>query len=158
MPTFLYPYPYPYPCCCVCAHGRQLYPGACTGIFFDEAPYLLNDPALLATFQAHNAFAHATFDSDAEVSYCCIVGVAPNGGREAAAPTGCQRWYGKLEAVVVGANKHAVVKRFFFRAYLVAIVEMSLGGWGWAFRFRSRPKLEQLDSGITRAASPFSFT
>eukprot|EP00752_Nemacystus_decipiens_P003780 g3480.t1 len=45
---------------------QNLYPGACSGIFFDEAPYLLNDPAVLATFEAHNSFAHATFDGDTE--------------------------------------------------------------------------------------------
>lgn len=53
---------------------RQLYPGACSGVFFDEAPYLLNDPAILATFQAHNSFAHATFDTDTEVSNSSVEG------------------------------------------------------------------------------------
>lgn len=47
--------------------GYQLYPGACSGIFFDEAPYLLEN-GFKEIYEAHNAFAHATLDAADEVS------------------------------------------------------------------------------------------
>lgn len=50
-----------------CCRYGQLYPGACAGIFFDEAPHLLTEGDNLATYTAHNAFAHATLDSTEEV-------------------------------------------------------------------------------------------
>ncbi|CAM9258258.1 unnamed protein product [Pylaiella littoralis] len=40
----------------------DLYPGACSGIFFDEAPYLLEN-GFKEIYEAHNAFAHATLDA-----------------------------------------------------------------------------------------------
>lgn len=83
----------PIPLCVLCLPplpvlvrlDEQLYPGACSGIFFDEAPFLLNEPEILATFEAHNTIAHATFDSDTEVS---CRGVAPIGGRSLVARGG----------------------------------------------------------------------
>lgn len=51
---------------CVCLCSYQLYPDACDGIFFDEAPYLLG--TLLDLYQTHNTFAHATLDN-AEVLF-----------------------------------------------------------------------------------------
>lgn len=39
---------------------RQLYPGACDGIFFDESPFLLGD--MLDIYTAHNTFAHQELD------------------------------------------------------------------------------------------------
>ncbi|CAB1120657.1 unnamed protein product [Ectocarpus sp. CCAP 1310/34] len=45
---------------------QSLYPGACDGIFFDEAPHLLTDAVILEIYTAHNSFAHSTLDTTTE--------------------------------------------------------------------------------------------
>lgn len=53
-------------CTPLCPVADQLYPGACSGIFFDEAPYLLEN-GYLEIYTAHNTFAHNTLDEADEV-------------------------------------------------------------------------------------------